>query len=109
MVAIAAREHLPQCPIEGPIRLTVRFWLARPKIHYRSGANARKLRPSAPRYPISAKRSDLDNLLKPMMDVLTRLRMWHDDAQVCQHGEGHGKYYVATDVRPGATVTIEEI
>jgi Holliday junction resolvase RusA-like endonuclease len=56
-------------PIEDPVRLTVRFYLPRPK--------------SAPRRVVwPAKLPDLDKLVRAVCDALTAAGVWRDDAQV---------------------------
>lgn len=61
--------------MDGPLGLSVRFYLVRPKGHY----GRRGLRPGAPPYPIV--RPDTTKLLRPLEDALTGL-VWRDDAQV---------------------------
>ena len=64
-------------PLEGPVSVTLMFWLTRPKSHFtRTGA----LRSSAPAYP-TAKR-DLDKLVRGVLDALTMGMVWKDDGQV---------------------------
>ena len=72
--------------LDGPLSLTVRFWVPRPKGHY----GVRGLRPSAPPYP--AVRPDVTKLLRAVEDALTGI-VWRDDAQVIfQHAlKGYGE------------------
>ena len=92
-VAIAARDHLPPEPIAGPVALTLLFRFPRPKSHF----TKKGLRPDAPIYVTS--KPDADNAAKAVMDCLTQLGAWKDDAQI-----------VALDVtkvygdRPGCSV-----
>lgn len=53
---------------EGPVRLTVQFYLPRPKARRKD-------------YYCMTK-PDIDNLLKAVMDALTQARVWRDDGQV---------------------------
>ena len=56
---------------EGPVRLEVSFFLPAPKSMKQEGI------------PVPhAKKPDLDNLLKAVMDALTAAGAWKDDAQV---------------------------
>ena len=66
-VAIATRQT--QRPREGPVALTLRFYLPRPK--------------SAPRRVVDhLKKPDLDKLVRCVKDGLTRAGVYRDDSQV---------------------------
>ena len=75
-IAEAARPHLPGEPLAGPVALKVVFTFPRPKKHYRSAG----LRSNAPTWFCS--KPDADNAAKAVMDALTVLGLWRDDAQV---------------------------
>lgn len=68
----------------SPLQMIGHFFLTRPKSHYGSGANAKKLRAAphhanpAPLYPTG--RPDGSNLLKLIEDALTGVA-WADDDQ----------------------------
>jgi hypothetical protein len=73
--------YLP--PLEGPLILTVDFYLPRPKSHY----GVRSLKPSAPLFPIV--RPDATKLLRVVEDACTGI-LWRDDAQIAeQHVRKH--------------------
>jgi Holliday junction resolvase RusA-like endonuclease len=73
--------------LEGPLVLTVTFYLQRPKGHYRTGRNAELLRAAAPPYPVV--KPDTTKLLRAVEDALTGIA-WRDDAQVvCQAASKH--------------------
>lgn len=74
-IAMAARDHLPPCPIDSPVRMAVTFYFQRP---------ARLLRKRDPDgvIPHTAK-PDSDNAAKAVLDCLTSIGMWRDDALVC--------------------------
>lgn len=55
----------PEGPIEGPVALV---------------ADIRHPRPKSTKLP--AGRGDLDNLIKPALDVITKLGIWRDDGQI---------------------------
>lgn len=71
-------EELPLVA-EGPVALALTFTLQRPRGHYGTGRNARKLKPSAPWYVPT--RPDTDKLLRAVLDALTGVG-YRDDAQV---------------------------
>lgn len=61
-----------------PLSMVMSFAMPRPKGHYRSNGT---LKSNAPRF--CSTKPDADNLAKAVMDALTNLGIWHDDAQVC--------------------------
>lgn len=100
-VAVAARPHLPPEPLKGPLWAGLSFLFKRPKAH----VGAHGVKPKAPQR--HASKPDLDNLAKAVLDALTELGLWADDAQVddlaihkawCKDGE-----------RPGCWVTITRL
>lgn len=86
------RHSTPTAPFGGPLRLTVTFCMPIPKRRHEGQ------RDGAPH----ASRPDIDNLAKLVLDVLSRLRWWHDDAQVSELRAG--KFY---GERPGVHVRID--
>lgn len=87
-------------PVEGPIRLSIVFWMPRPKSHYGTGRNASVLKSSAPFW--CARTPDLSKLVRSTEDALTDAGVWRDDAQVVQLKVTK----VYTENAPGATVTV---
>jgi Holliday junction resolvase RusA-like endonuclease len=71
VVGEVARRHAPPAPITGPVGLTLRFWLPKPK-------SAPKRRPAWP-----TTRPDLDNLTHKLTDQFNGV-FWKDDAQVLE-------------------------
>jgi Holliday junction resolvase RusA-like endonuclease len=65
--------------LDGPLLLDLTFWVPRPKGHYGSGANAGKVRGSAPRHP--AVKPDLLKLARAVEDALSGI-VYRDDAQI---------------------------
>ena len=65
--------------MSGPLALSVRFYLKRPRGHHRTGARAAELRPSAPALPTT--QPDATKLLRALEDALTGV-LWRDDAQI---------------------------
>lgn len=84
-IAGCSRSKRPAAPLPGPVGVELRFFFARP----------RRLWPA--RHPDGAvpcvAKPDLDNLEKPVLDVLTREGWWRDDAQVCSLSSS--KHYAA--------------
>ena len=99
-IALAAREHLPTAPLQGPIRVSATLMFRRPKAHYIAGKVERGLRPGAPLYHTG--KPDRDNCEKAVTDCLTTLGMWRDDGQVC----GGEVVKVYSDA-PGAEIRID--
>ena len=77
--------------ITGPVRLQASFFLPKPKSMKNAGNIAH------------AKKPDTDNLLKAVMDSLTAVGVWVDDAQVYRIETG--KYYALK--KPGAQIIVE--
>ena len=81
-IAAAVKPKLPATlpATLDPVALEVTFYFPRPRSHYRSGARFRELRPTIPTR--HAKKPDIDNCIKAVMDALTVVGVWRDDAQV---------------------------
>ena len=82
-------EHRPEEPITGPVALTV-YWEFRRGPHMDGEWRCTK--------------PDTDNLQKLLKDVMTHLRYWKDDAQVCM--ELVTKRWAE---HPGIHIQIEEL
>jgi crossover junction endodeoxyribonuclease RusA len=67
-------------PIDGPVLVIIRFYLARPRGHYRTGRNAHLVKDTAPKFPVG--RPDIDKLARAVLDGITMGGAWVDDAQV---------------------------
>jgi Holliday junction resolvase RusA-like endonuclease len=76
--AYQARDGQP--PLDGAVLVTVSFYLARPRSHYRTGRNAHLLRDNAPAWP--ATKPDIDKLLRSTLDGLGEAGIFTDDARV---------------------------
>ena len=86
-------------PSLGAFKVSMRFHMPRPKSHF----GAKGLKASAPRYHIS--KFDLDNLIKLVLDVITKDgRVWRDDSQVVTLIAF--KEYAAPEQKPGAWISI---
>ena len=80
LVALAAKPYCHKTPLLGPLRVNLHFWFARPKAHYGKRKGQVYIKESAPRSMTS--KPDVDNLAKAVMDALTDVDMWGDDAQI---------------------------
>jgi Holliday junction resolvase RusA-like endonuclease len=63
----------PPEPLDGPLTVEVRFYLARPQWHFRriDGRVSRELKPSAPDFP--TKTPDDDKVARAVLDCLTKI------------------------------------
>ena len=76
LIAAAAQPHKPDAQIEGPIHVSLLFRFNRPKSH----SGTKGIKPTAPEYHTG--KPDADNLAKAVLDCITQLGFWKDDAQV---------------------------
>ncbi len=104
-IAVAAKEHRPDKPIEGPVFFRMKAYFPRPKSHFRSNG---ELKPTAPKYVCT--KPDFDNCEKAATDALTHLGFWRDDSQIVAN------YFVKQYVMPadrealvGANIEILEL
>ncbi|MFW6033833.1 MAG: RusA family crossover junction endodeoxyribonuclease, partial [bacterium] len=73
-------------PTIRAVRVSIQFAYARPKSHYRTGANAHLLREQAPPAPMN-RANDIDKLVRAVLDAITSTSVvWHDDGQVVAVG-----------------------
>ena len=96
-----ALQHRPETPINYPVSASLKFSFSRPKSHYGTGKNARKLKTSAPFYHTNT--PDADNLVKFVCDALNGV-FWTDDSVISQVQAQ--KIY--SDV-PGITISIQSL
>lgn len=99
----AALAVAPKELLEGPLLLTVRFLMTRPKYHYRTTKKTgTQLRDDAPNYHTT--KPDRTKLLRSTEDALTGV-LWRDDTQVVDGPTSK----VYTEGRPGAEITVQRI
>lgn len=89
--------------IQGPVWLSLEFHLPRPKSHFGTGRNADNIRRTA--QVSHTQTPDLDNLIKAVMDALTRARVWEDDSQVM---ELHCSKHWARKTDSGVIIRVSE-
>jgi Holliday junction resolvase RusA-like endonuclease len=102
---MAAASLVKQWPaLDGPLEVTMHFYLPRPKAHLTTGRLAGQVKPSAPAHPSG--RPDTGKLARSTEDALTDAGIWRDDAQVvrCFLIKSYA------DLRePGAKITIRQL
>lgn len=86
----ALTPHAPQEPLSGPVALCVTWLYQSSRTH--------------PHAFWKATRPDTDNLNKLLKDIMTRLRFWRDDAQVCDE-----RIQKIWSDRPGLFIRITEL
>ncbi len=76
LIGLYAARHIPAAPWDGPVRVEI------------SIALEREAQMKGPGWPADLMHADndgsydVDNLAKPIMDVLTEMRLWVDDCRV---------------------------
>jgi Holliday junction resolvase RusA-like endonuclease len=80
-------------PVQGPVSISLTFYMPRPKGHYGSGKNSALVKDSAPQHHVS--KPDLDKLVRCVKDALTGV-VWNDDSQVCQITDTEKLYETAS-------------
>lgn len=89
-------------PTVREVKVSGCFYCVRPKSHYTKRGGLKK---SAPPAPVSKRTGDLDNLIKPVLDQITRHgQIWVDDSQVC--ALDFDKVYAEPGDTTGVFVTI---
>ena len=98
-VAAAVRPQLPAAPLDGPLAVTMGFAFPRPaKLMRRKDPEGEIMHTAKP---------DADNAAKAVLDALTQIGLWHDDAQVCALRVT--KAYHAKTGRPGMLLHVERL
>lgn len=96
----AAKEVWGGKPFAGPLCVRICCRMPRPKAHRRSNG---ELKESAPSWHTG--KPDCDNIAKAILDALTTIGLWADDAQVA-------KVVIAKrydDGAPGAFIQVREM
>jgi len=104
-ITLQARDAMQAAGLalfRGPVRVGLRFWMPRPKAHYRTGRHAGELRPDAP--TDHASKPDLDKLERLVLDALTGV-VWVDDGQV----SSFSFLYKAYGPQPGVGIEVDGI
>lgn len=95
----AVADQVPEM-ISGPIFVAMRFFMPRPKNHYRTGRNAGVIKLSAPNYHTT--KPDIDNMEKFVADCLNGIA-WTDDSQIVM---SHTSKHYADDGNPRTEIEV---
>ncbi len=93
-LALLAMKHWKREPIPAdiPVALQVCFYFKRAESHYGTGANAGKLKASAPMF--MTQKPDVSKAIRCLEDALNE-KLWADDKQICDYLPPFGKRYSA--------------
>jgi len=106
----AAKAAYQGPPINQPVHITVTFWFARPKSHYRTGRYSHLLKPNAPMWATSFTQGDLDKLLRSTFDALSFMSggcIIRDDSLVVSVKAT--KKYACDRFPPGASIGVAPV
>ena len=78
------KEQFDCKPFTSALRIKFRFYIKRPKAHFRTGKYSNELKKTAPVYPIG-RIGDIDNFVKFYLDVMQIDKtVYLDDSQVIE-------------------------
>ena len=100
----AAEAMRGRALFDGPVILSITFYMPRPKKHYRGGVIAKGLLPTAPRFHSIA--PDAGKLARSTQDALSSV-VYVDDSLIVE--EHHRKLYSDADNPPGARIRVAPI
>lgn len=101
-VAVAARNAMGgRLPTTEAVLLDATFYFPRPKSHYGTGANAERLKATAPQWV--AKKPDLDKLMRAIGDAITGVVV-RDDSLIVK-----ASIQKAYSEHPGVQVRVTEL
>ena len=108
-----SREQYKGEPLEGPLEISVTFWLPRPQAHYRmiDGQLSNKLKPGKPVFTTAATQGDTDKLLRSCFDglaVKTGGCIAQDDSQFVRLKMVEKRYVTETE-GPGALIQVKPV
>ena len=95
-------------PLTGPLELSIVFRMPRPKDHYGTGRNAKRLKPSAPKHHIV--KPARTQLLRSTEDALKGV-IWKDDNQIVNGtiAKTYADDQVPGGMIPGARILIRTL
>ncbi len=106
----AALEHYHGKIIDQAVEVEIIFSFARPKSHYGTGKNSKKLKPSAPVFVTSKGKGDLEKLERSTYDALSQSSggsVLKDDSLVVKNR--NMKRYCVEGEHQGAKITIRTL
>ena len=80
-IILQIAKYRPKQPLVGDINLYFKFYMPRPKSHYRTGKRSHVLKAKAP--TLHSIKPDLDNLVKLISDCIGSRTFIIDDSQIC--------------------------
>lgn len=72
----------PDGPTDRPVGMHLTFVYSRPKSHYGTGKNSRRLKPHAPDWPATRNIGDLDKTCRAILDAVTGVLVTDDSLVV---------------------------
>jgi Holliday junction resolvase RusA-like endonuclease len=90
--------------VDYPCTVSIKYYMPRPKSHYRTGRYSHLLKDSAPIQPVS--KPDIDNLNKAVLDAIQDSKVLSDDSLVLEIYAS--KQYAEYDCFTGAIIWIGE-
>ena len=102
-IVLAFSEHKPSFVEGQPFEVVATFWMRRPKSHFNAHGFVKLNAPIR-----HAQKPDADNLVKLVLDRITRSNMvWRDDSQVAYLTVA--KYWAGKDENVGCNLTLQPI
>jgi Holliday junction resolvase RusA-like endonuclease len=107
-----SRKQYKGVPLEGPLQISITFWLPRPKGHYRTidGKLSNIIKPGKPTHTIASTQGDVDKLIRSTFDGLAAKTggcVAQDDSQFVRL-KNIEKCYVTEDEVPGAFIEVSK-
>ncbi len=99
----SAGEYIPR--LEGPLTMTLQFFFARPKSHFRTGKYSEELKDSSPYRHTQT--PDLDKLIRSVDDSLTGI-VFEDDSQVVSLTSSK-QWRDSRGHKPGVLIYVSEV
>lgn len=107
-----SRKQYKGEPLEGPLQISITFWLPRPKSHYKTinGEVSNIIKPGKPTHTIASTQGDVDKLIRSTFDGLAAKTggcIAQDDSQFVRLKDIE-KCYVTEDEMSGALIQVSK-